>query len=38
MPREKIQAILREERGRDLDGECIDALERCHGPFTAETR
>ena len=38
MPWEKIQTILREERGRGLDAECVDALERCHGPFTAQTR
>lgn len=38
MPWEKIHSILREERGRGLDAECVDALERCHEPFTAQTR
>jgi putative nucleotidyltransferase with HDIG domain len=38
MPWEKIQSILHEERGRGLDPECVDALGRCHEPFTAQTR
>jgi putative nucleotidyltransferase with HDIG domain len=38
MPWEKIQSILREERGRGLDADCVDALQRCHEPFTAQTR